>query len=169
MALLNILEYPDPRLKNIARQLTIEEINTSEIKNIVENMFETMYHAQGVGLAAIQVNINLQIVTIDLSKSQNEPFCIINPKIIKQEELIISTEGCLSFPGISVKIPRHKLIEIEFMDLNAKKQNLTADGLLSICLQHEIDHLNGKTFFDYLSILKRSLLEKKLKKIKKIK
>ncbi len=166
MPLLNILQYPDPRLKKVASSIAIPEINTKYIQDIVNNMFETMYQAKGVGLAATQVDIHLQIITIDVSNSQNQPLCVINPKIINQQEKIISVEGCLSFPGIYANIPRYKLIDVKFIDRHGKMVNLSADDLLSICLQHEIDHINGKTFFDHLSPLKKNLLEKKLKKLR---
>lgn len=167
MSLLNILQYPDPRLKTVAKRVAIEEINTKYIQDIINNMFETMYQAKGVGLAATQVNIHLQIITIDISNSKSQQFAIINPKILKKEIEIVSKEGCLSFPGIYVDVPRFKLVEIEYVNRDGNIVNLNADGLLSICLQHEIDHINGKTFFDYLSPLKKSILEKKLQKLRK--
>lgn len=167
MSLLNILQYPDPRLKKVAMPVSISGINTTRIQNIINSMFETMYQAKGIGLAATQVDIHLQIITIDISASKNKPLCIINPKILNQEEKIMFTEGCLSFPGIYANISRFNLISLEFIDSDGKLTSINADGLLSICLQHEIDHLNGKTFFDHLSPIKRSLLEKKLYKLRK--
>lgn len=167
MSLLNVLQYPDPRLKKVAMPVAITDFNTKPIQDIINNMFETMYQAQGIGLAATQVDIHLQIITIDISSSKSQPLCIINPKILNLQEKILFTEGCLSFPGIYANIPRFKLIHLEFLDSHGQTISLDADGLLSICLQHEIDHLNGKTFFDHLSPIKKSLLEKKLFKLRK--
>lgn len=167
MALLNILQYPDARLKKIARPIAVEEMTSTYVQTIIADMFETMYQAKGVGLAAIQVNVPLQIVTIDISDPQDSPLCLMNPNIIATKNIVNSNEGCLSFPGIYANIKRHQIIEVQFFDIRGKKQVLQADDLLSICIQHEIDHLYGKTFFDHLSILKQTLLRKKLEKLKK--
>lgn len=166
MSLLHILKYPDPRLKKKAQELDISAIHSSQTKNIIQNMFETMYNAPGVGLAATQVDIHLQIITIDVSEEKNQPLCLINPKIIDNNSpFIYNEEGCLSFPGVFAKVKRHKTIVVEFLEPDGNRKSLEAEGLLSICIQHEIDHLNGLTFFDHLSPLKRSLLEKKFNKI----
>ena len=167
MPLLNILQYPDPRLKKIAIPVTMDDIHGKYIQNLINDMFETMYQANGIGLAATQVNIALKIITMDLSENKNTPICLINPNILSKQDSIISTEGCLSFPGIYTNIKRYKTIDIEFFDKHQKKHILHANDLLSICIQHELDHLDGKTFFDHLSILKKTLLEKKLKKLRK--
>ena len=167
MALLHVLQYPDQRLKKIAIPIQLSEIPSKKIKTITDNMFETMYQAQGIGLAATQVDIHLQIITIDLSENKNHPICLINPKIISTNGLISSEEGCLSFPGIYAKIQRYQNITVEYFDLLTTKQVLNATDLLSICIQHEIDHLHGLTFFDHLSLLKKHLLEKKLNKLRK--
>jgi len=167
MSLLNILQHPDPRLKKIASPVTISDISSKHIQTIIDNMFETMYQANGVGLAAIQVNIPLQIITIDVSEPQNTPLCFINPNILAKQDTVTSTEGCLSFPGIYAKIKRYKTIDVEFLDDKGHQQSLHCEEMLSICLQHEIDHLHGKTFFDHLSLLKKTLLEKKLQKLRK--
>ena len=167
MSKLTILQYPDVRLKNIANPVEINDIRSQDIQTKIDDMFETMYHANGIGLAAIQVNLPIQIVTIDISPNRNAPICLINPKIAKQSNPIKFTEGCLSFPGIYVKVKRFKHITVEFLDRFAELQTIEADGLLSICVQHELDHLAGITFFDHLSALKRSLAEKKLLKMQK--
>lgn len=167
MALLDILQYPDPKLKTIANPVPIEEIVLPKFQTIIDNMFETMYHAKGIGLAAIQVNIPWQIITIDLAEKPNQVLCLINPKIIETKTKVTSDEGCLSFPGIFTKVARFKEIEISFVDREAKSHNLIATDLLSFCIQHEIDHLNGITFFDHLSPLKKSILNRKLAKIRK--
>ncbi len=167
MALLNILQYPDPRLQKIAAPVELSDINSEKIKSIITNMFETMYLENGIGLAAIQVNIPLQIVTINISEQKDQQLCLINPVITNHQDFITSEEGCLSFPGIHAKIQRYKQISVEFLDHLGNKQNLHAEDLLSICIQHEVDHLQGITFFDHLSPLKKSLLEKKLKKLRK--
>lgn len=166
MSLLNILQYPDPRLKKIARPINISEIGSQTIKTIIADMFETMYQAKGIGLAATQVNLDIQLIVIDLSEQLNMPQCLINPSITSHQDTVISEEGCLSFPGVYAKVKRHKNITVEFLDQFAQKNIINADNLLSICIQHEIDHLRGITFFDHLSLLKKSLLEKKLKKLR---
>jgi peptide deformylase len=167
MSLLNILQYPDARLKKVATTIAVNDIASTNIQTIIADMFETMYQAAGVGLAAIQVNIPLQIITIDISETRNTPICLINPNITATKHTINSNEGCLSFPGVYANIQRSKIITVEFFDMHGTNQILHADDLLSICIQHEIDHLAGKTFFDHLSLLKQTLLAKKLKKLRK--
>lgn len=168
MALLNILKYPDPRLKKRAQALEAAAVTAAPTKHIIQNMFETMYNSNGVGLAATQVDIHLQIITIDVSEARDQPLCLINPKIIDDTApFFYNEEGCLSFPGVFAKVKRHQKIVVQFLEPEGKTKSLAAEGLLSICIQHEIDHLNGITFFDHLSPLKRQLLEKKLTKIAK--
>ena len=167
MALLHILQYPDQRLKKIADPIKLPEITNTKIKTIIANMFETMYQAKGIGLAATQVDIHLQIITIDISEQRNQPFCLINPHILSTVGSLNSEEGCLSFPGVYAKVSRYCNVTVEYMDPLANKQVLAATDLLSVCIQHEIDHLHGLTFFDHLSLLKRHMLEKKLNKIRK--
>lgn len=164
MALLNILQFPDPRLKNIAKPV---EVFDEALKTLVQDMFETMYEAQGVGLASIQVNVPKQVIVIDVSSEQNAPLCLINLEILAERGTIDWEEGCLSFPGVYAKVQRAKEIDITFLDKTGKKQTLTAEGLLSICIQHELDHLNGITFYDHLSPLKQAMLKKKLDKIRR--
>ena len=167
MSLLNIIQYPDPRLKKIATSVAVRDIASKHIQSIVSDMFETMYQANGVGLAAIQVDIPLQIITIDLSDQKKNPFCLINPNITDADGMVMFTEGCLSFPGIYTDIKRYKKISVKFFNIKGEEEWLEAEELFSICLQHEIDHLHGKTFFDHLSKLKQALLRKKLEKLRK--
>lgn len=165
MPLLNILQFPDPRLKKIA---TPVDVFDNDILSLVANMFETMYEAQGVGLAATQVNVHKRVIVLDISTEQNQPIVLINPEIVSKLGTLEWDEGCLSFPGVYAKVKRHQDIEIKYRDHYGKLQNLKANGgLLSACIQHEMDHLNGITFFDHLSLLKRELLEKKLEKNRK--
>ena len=167
MSLLNILQYPDARLKKVAKPIAVEEMTGTYIQTVIADMFETMYQAKGIGLAAIQVNVPLQVVTIDVSDLQDSPLCLMNPNIVATKNTVNSNEGCLSFPGIYANVKRHQIIEVRFFNIRGEEQVLRTDGLLSICIQHEIDHLYGKTFFDHLSILKQNLLRKKLEKLKK--
>lgn len=162
MAILTILEYPDPRLRTTAKP--VEEV-TDRIRQIIDDMFETMYAAPGIGLAATQVNIHQQIIVIDLSEEKNSPLVFINPKItIFNEELDTYDEGCLSVPGFYETVKRPVGVKIEALDRNGEPFKLEPDGLLAICIQHEIDHLNGKLFVDYLSSMKRQRIRKKLEK-----
>ena len=160
MALLNILIFPDPRLKKVATPVL--EI-TAEIKQIATDMLETMYDAGGIGLAATQVNIQQRIVVLDISENNQSPLCLINPVITSQDGEITWEDGCLSLPGVYAKVKRAATINLEYTDLDGNLQSLVANELLSVCLQHEIDHLNGITFYDRLSKLKQTLLKKKLK------
>lgn len=164
MALLNILQFPDKQLKLKAEPVL--DFN-SEIHQLVDNMFETLYEAHGVGLAAIQVNVQKRVIVIDVSREQNNPLCVINPTIIHRQGLVTSEEGCLSFPGVYAQVQRSEKVEVEFFNKSGEKQQLKAEGLLAICLQHEMDHLNGITFYDHLSSLKQEMLRKKLDKIRR--
>lgn len=161
MALLPILKFPDTRLKLVAKP--VEAFN-AEIEKICADMLETMYDASGLGLAATQVNIQLRIVTLDLSDEQNNPICIINPKLINAEREILWEEGCLSFPGVFAKVKRSANITIEYFNPRGEIKSLTAEDLEAVCIQHEIDHLNGITFYDHLSSIKQKMLRKKLDK-----
>jgi peptide deformylase len=164
MSVLDILIFPDPRLKKIAEPVTqVDE----HIKKIINDMLETMYHAAGIGLAATQANIHQRIIVIDISENRRSPICLINPAIINHSGTIGWQEGCLSFPNIYTKVKRHTNIEIEYLDIDNKTQSLTADGLLSICIQHELDHINGITFYDRISPLRQALLKKKIKALGK--
>ena len=162
---LPILQFPHPFLKKAVP--AVEAIDTVIVAHL-DNMLETMYDENGVGLAATQVHIPWQLIVIDVSENRDSPLFLINPSIIKAEQDILSEEGCLSFPGIYVKVRRKETVTVEYLDRTGETKQLTADGLLSICLQHEIDHLKGITFFDHLSPLKQSFVLKKMKKQGKI-
>ena len=159
MALLEILTYPDERLRTIAQPQ--KEFNL-ELEQIVNNMFETMYHANGIGLAATQVNIHHQIIVMDISEERNTPKVFINPKIIEKKGKFKNEEGCLSVPDISAKVERAEEITFEAYDVQGNLFTNKITGLDAICLQHEIDHLNGILFVDYLSPSQLSRLKKKL-------
>ena len=162
MALLPILEFPDPRLRTIA--VPVETV-TDEIRTIIDDMFETMYDAPGIGLAATQVNIHQQIITIDVSEEGNEPLVLINPsfEVLDAEEEKMQ-EGCLSVPGFYEEVTRPNHIRVKALDRNGQPFELEARDLLAVCIQHEMDHLNGKLFVDYLSVLKRNRIRGKLEK-----
>ena len=163
MSLLNILHFPDPRLRQKAEP--VAEVN-DEIRTLVDDMFETMYDAPGIGLAAVQVNVLKRVITIDLSEEKNEPRCFINPEIIASSGDEKMEEGCLSVPGIYEPVIRAKEITVRFLDRDGQQQELNADGLLAVCIQHEMDHLDGKLFVDYLSEMKRNRIRKKMEKVR---
>ncbi|PRO67332.1 peptide deformylase [Alteromonas gracilis] len=161
MAILDVLSFPDERLRTAAKP--VEEVN-DEIKQLVSDMFETMKDENGIGLAATQVNRHVQVVVMDVSEDQNEPRVFINPEIIRKDGSTISEEGCLSVPGNYAKVERAEAITVKALDQNGESFELDAEGLLAICIQHELDHLKGKLFIDYLSPLKRQRIRKKLEK-----
>jgi len=162
MAKLNILEFPDPRLRTIAEP--VEQVD-DEIRQLVDDMFETMYDAPGIGLAATQVNVHKRVVTIDISEDGNEPLVLINPEFtVLQDELEQMQEGCLSVPGFYEDVERPNRILLKALDRDGKPYELEAEGLLAVCIQHELDHLNGKLFVDYLTALKRNRIRGKLEK-----
>lgn len=162
MAILPILEFPDDRLRKKA--VVINNVD-KKIKQLVDDMTETMYEAKGIGLAATQVNRHLCLIIIDISEEKNEPLCLINPEIIEQQGIEESEEGCLSVPSFFETVKRAERIKIKALDSEGQGYNLEADGLLAICIQHEMDHLQGKLFVDYLSSLKRQRIKTKLEKI----
>lgn len=163
MALLEILEYPDPRLRTIAKP--VKDV-TPEINTLIDDMFETMYDAPGIGLAATQVDQHIQLIVMDLSEDKNNPLVFINPEITILEGLPEKMqEGCLSVPGFYEDIERIEHVLIKALDRQGKPFELEATGLLAVCIQHEMDHLNGKLFVDYLSGLKRNRIKKKLEKL----
>lgn len=164
MAVLEVLHFPDERLRNKA--IPVENIN-SEVKEIATNMLETMYAENGIGLAATQVNIQTRIVVIDLSEEKDEPLVLINPEITKFEGKETMREGCLSVPDYFDIVERAENIEFNYKSLENKLVTTSTNGLLAVCVQHEIDHLNGKLFIDYLSPLKRQRLKKKIEKQEK--
>lgn len=159
MALLEILEFPDERLRKKAKPV---EVVDASIQRLVDDMLETMYAAPGVGLAATQVNVQKRLVVIDVSETKDQPLCLINPEILAQSGVEESEEGCLSVPGIFEKIRRADKVTVQALDRGGRPIELEAQGLLAVCIQHEIDHLNGKLFVDYLSPLKRQRIRKKL-------
>ncbi|MDH5409332.1 MAG: peptide deformylase [Gammaproteobacteria bacterium] len=164
MTILKILHYPDDRLRTVAQPVT--EVN-DEIRQIVADMFETMYQAPGIGLAATQVDIHQRIIVIDISEEKNQPLCLINPEITARDGEQEMDEGCLSVPGIYETVKRADQIDVKALDQDGNVQEIHADGLLAVCIQHEMDHLAGKLFVDYLSMLKRSRIKKKLVKQQK--
>ncbi len=164
MALLEILHFPDPRLRIQAKLVKSVDEN---IRRIVDDMFETMYEAPGIGLAATQVNIHQQIIVIDLSAERNQPLCFINPRIINSEGVTCTEEGCLSVPGIFESVERADQITVQALNQQGDLFTLTTESLLSVCIQHEMDHLQGKLFVDYLSLMKRERIRKKLLKQKR--
>ncbi len=161
MSILPVLEFPDPRLRNVASP--VKQVN-NKIKSMVDDMFETMYDAHGVGLAATQVDIQLQLIVIDVSEEKNDPLCLINPEIISESGREESDEGCLSVPGIFEPIQRAEVIRVKALNKEGDVFEMDADGLLAVCIQHEMDHLLGKLFVDYLSPLKRNRIKKKMQK-----
>ncbi len=162
---LEVLHFPDKRLRKIAAP--VKKID-NEIKNIIEQMFFTMYEEKGIGLAATQVNIHKRIIVIDVSENKDKKIFLINPEIISlSDDIDTMEEGCLSVPGFYETVSRPKTIKVSSLDYDGKKIEIEANGLLSTCIQHEIDHLNGKLFVDHISSLKRSRIEKKITKLKK--
>ena len=159
MAQLPILIAPDPRLKVMAKPVTKVD---GEIRKLMDDMLETMYEAPGIGLAATQVNIHKRLLVLDISEKRNEPCCLINPKILSREGQIGYEEGCLSVPGFSEEIQRAERISVEALDEKGSPRKFEAEGLFAVCIQHEMDHLEGKLFVDYLSELKRQRLKKKI-------
>ena len=164
MAVLPILHFPDPRLRE--KSQTVKEIN-DEVRQFVDDMFETMYDAPGVGLAAPQVNRLDRIIVIDITEDRSQPLCLINPEIVSQEGAEVMEEGCLSVPTVYEKVKRAKQIRVKYLDRDGNEVETEADGLLAVCIQHEIDHLDGKLFVDYLSNLKRSRAIKKIEKYRR--
>ena len=164
---LNILTFPDPRLRKKAIPITAFD---KDLEKKADDMLFTMYEDKGIGLAATQVDIHERLIVIDLSEDRSEPLIIINPSyIVLDDTLEVSKEGCLSIPTFQQEVPRAKEIELTYQDLNGREQKLIADGLLGYCIQHEIDHLNGKLLVDYASSLKRSRIKEKLMKSKDVK
>lgn len=165
MAILSILEFPDPRLRTKAAAVDVVD---DEVRTLIDNMFETMYEAPGVGLAATQINVHRQIVVIDVSEQQTEPLVFINPEITVLDATMHDyDEGCLSVPGYAESVSRPEHIRVSALDRNGERFDIEPEGLLAVCIQHEVDHLNGKLFVDYLSPLKRNRIRKKLEKLHK--
>ena len=159
MAILNILNYPDPRLHTIAKPI---EVVDNSIRKLIDDMAETMYAAPGIGLAATQVNRHLQLILVDISETKDSLKVFINPKIIESTGQQVYEEGCLSVPDVFESVTRAERIKVKALDREGKSFELEADGLLAVCIQHEMDHLDGKVFVDYLSRLKRDRIKTKL-------
>jgi peptide deformylase len=166
MAILTILEFPDARLRKKA--LPVATVDDA-IRKLVDDMLETMYAAPGVGLAATQVNVHKCVIVIDVSEEKDQPLCFINPRLVSKSGEEEMDEGCLSVPGIFEKVKRAQQVTVEALDRDGNPFRREADGLLAVCIQHEMDHLHGKLFVDYLSPLKRHRAKKKLEKDRKAK
>jgi peptide deformylase len=164
MAILEILEFPDPRLRIRAQPVTRVD---DAIRRLIADMFETMYAAPGIGLAASQVNVHQRLLVIDISEQRNQPLAFVNPEILAREGDEETEEGCLSVPGIYDKVRRAERITVRALDRNGASFEMQAVGLLAVCIQHEMDHLQGKLFVDYLSELKRTRIRSKLAKERK--
>lgn len=164
MAILNILHFPDERLRTVAKP--VAEV-TDEHRSLIQNMLETMYDAPGIGLAATQINFHERILVIDISEEKNQPIVLINPEILEKEGDQTFDEGCLSVPGIYETLHRAEKIKVKAIDKEGKSFEMNAEGLLAVCIQHEMDHLEGKLFVDYLSNLKKQRIRKKLEKQQK--
>ncbi|UUC93713.1 MULTISPECIES: peptide deformylase [Comamonas] len=165
MAILSILCYPDPRLHKVAKPVAqVDE----RIQTLVKDMLETMYDAQGIGLAATQIDVHERVIVIDVSEKRNEPMALINPEILwASEEKQLGEEGCLSVPGIYDGVERSIAVKVKALDENGNSREIDAEGMLAICIQHEMDHLLGKVFVEYLSPLKRNRIKTKLVKAQK--
>ncbi len=162
MAILTILEFPDPRLRTIAKPVDVVD---DALRQLIDDMFETMYDAPGIGLAATQVNVHKRVVVMDLSEDKSEPLVFINPEFESlTEEMDQYQEGCLSVPGFYENVDRPQKVRIKALGRDGEPFEMVAEGLLAVCIQHECDHLNGKLFVDYLSSLKRDRIKKKLEK-----
>lgn len=164
MALLNILHFPDPRLRTVAKPVTEFD---DELRQLVADMFETMYEAPGIGLAATQVDRHIRLLVLDVSENRDRPRCLINPEIIEADGEEEMDEGCLSVPGFYEKVRRAEKIRVRAHDESGEIQEFETEGLEAVCIQHEMDHLEGKLFVDYLSSLKRNRIRSKLVKMQK--
>jgi peptide deformylase len=165
MNILPILEYPDKRLRTIAQP--VETVDAA-LAELIGDMFHTMYEAPGIGLAATQVNVHKQLIILGISEDRSQPMVFINPRITAKDGSQVYQEGCLSLPGIYADVKRYNQITVQALDRDGREFSLEADGLLAVCIQHEMDHLAGKVFVDHLSPLKRALAEKKLAKQRKL-
>lgn len=161
MAKLSILEFPDPRLRTRAKP--VERVDAA-LRQLIEDMFETMYDAPGIGLAATQVDVHRRFMVMDVSENKDQPLVFINPEILLRDGEQVCQEGCLSVPGIFADVARAERIAVRALDRDGNPFEMQAEGLLAVCIQHEIDHLEGKVFVDYLSPLKREQVRKKLQK-----
>ena len=165
MAKLPIIEFPDLRLRTVAKP--VAKVDT-RIRQLIDDMFETMYEAPGIGLAATQVDVHERLLVLDVSEDKSYPLVFINPEILSAEGSQVYQEGCLSVPGIYADVKRASSIRVRALDRDGQSFEISADGLLAVCIQHEMDHLAGKVFVDYLSPLKRELVKKKLAKQRRL-
>jgi peptide deformylase len=165
MAILRILEFPDPRLRKKAVPVADVDAN---ICSLVDDMFETMYAAPGIGLAATQVDVHKRLLVADISQEKNDPQVLINPEILEKDGVAVTEEGCLSVPGYFEEVERAEHIRVRYLDRDGKETEKEVEGLLAVCIQHEIDHLNGKLFVDYLSEAKRQRIRRKLEKDRRL-
>ena len=162
MALLPILRYPDPRLHKVAQPVSAVD---ARIRTLIDDMFETMYEAKGIGLAATQVDVHERLIVIDVSEQRNQRLVLINPELVwASDERVLGEEGCLSVPGIYDGVERAERVRVRALDETGQAREIEADGLLAVCIQHEMDHLRGKVFVEYLSPLKRGRIKTKLLK-----
>ncbi|MEO8298438.1 MAG: peptide deformylase [Burkholderiales bacterium] len=162
MSKLTILRYPDPRLHTVARPVDTVD---ARVRALVDDLFETMYDAQGIGLAATQVDVHERVLVIDVSEQRNEPLVLINPELlVVSDELMVGDEGCLSVPQVYDRVQRYARVTVAALDRDGQRRELAVEGLLSVCVQHEMDHLLGKVFVEYLSPLKRNRIRNKLLK-----
>jgi peptide deformylase len=165
MALLPILCYPDPRLHTVAKPVTAVD---ARIRELSAEMLETMYDANGIGLAATQVDVHERLIVIDVSEERNQPLVLVNPEIVwASEQKVLNEEGCLSVPGIYDGVERSTSVKVRALDANGKEQVIEAEGVLAVCIQHEMDHLLGKVFVEYLSPLKRNRIKTKMLKARR--
>jgi len=164
MAILNILHYPDPRLKKPAQEVSVVD---ESVQQLVDDMLETMYDAPGIGLAATQVNVSKRVIVMDVTEDKSEPRVFINPQILQHDGEIKTEEGCLSVPGIYEMVARYEVIQVRALDRSGEPFEIAADQLLAVCIQHEIDHLDGKLFVEYLSAMKQQRIKKKIIKMRR--
>ena len=161
MSRLEILHFPDPRLRRRAEPVSVVD---DDVRHLIDNMLETMYDAPGIGLSAPQVNVAKRVITIDVTKDRNEPLCLVNPEIRSVSGETETEEGCLSVPGVYEVVKRPERVRVCALDRDGRSREVEAEGLLAVCIQHEIDHLDGRLFVDYLSRLKRQRIRKKAEK-----
>jgi len=159
MTKLRILEFPDPRLR---KKATPVEVVDDALRGLVDDMFETMYEAPGIGLAATQVDVHKRLLIADISNEKTDPYVLINPQLLEKDGLIVSEEGCLSVPGYYEEVERAEHIRVSFLNRDGEEVEMEAEGMLAVCIQHEIDHLDGKLFVDYLSEAKRQRIRDRL-------
>jgi peptide deformylase len=165
MATLKVLEFPDPKLRTRAQP--VERVD-DDLRALVDDMFETMYAAPGIGLAATQVDVHKRLLVADVSPEKNEPYVLINPEIVGREGTVVTEEGCLSVPGFYAEVKRAEKIRVRYRGRDGHERESEFDGLLAVCVQHEMDHLDGKLFVDYLSETKRQRIRKKLVKERRL-